>query len=112
MRTANELAQFLGATISGDASVHVAGVGKPETASATDVIYMDSPRYREGVMKSPALCVLAAEGTELAGKTTLETKNPKLAFARAASWLMPKPALRAEIPPTAILAASAKLARG
>jgi UDP-3-O-[3-hydroxymyristoyl] glucosamine N-acyltransferase len=56
--------------------------------------------------------VLVAEGTTLEGKTTLEVKNPKFSFAKAAAWLMPRPALRTEIHPTAIVAETARLAAG
>jgi UDP-3-O-[3-hydroxymyristoyl] glucosamine N-acyltransferase len=112
MRTAGELAQFLGAKISGDATLSISGVASPGAARADDLIYMDSPRHQEQVAKSTAQCVLVVEGVALAGKTTLETKNPKYAFAKAAAWLMPRPPLRAEIHPTAIVADSARLAVG
>jgi UDP-3-O-[3-hydroxymyristoyl] glucosamine N-acyltransferase len=112
MRTASELAQFLGAKLHGDAGLHVTGVANPDAAQANDLIYMDSPRHQERTAKSRALCVLVAEGTEVAGKTTLEVQNPKFAFAKAAAWLLPRPALRPEIHPTAIVAATARLAAG
>jgi UDP-3-O-[3-hydroxymyristoyl] glucosamine N-acyltransferase len=54
--------------------------------------------------------VIVVAGTILAGKTLLEVENPKLAFAKAAAWLLPKPPLRPEIHPTAIIAATARLA--
>jgi UDP-3-O-[3-hydroxymyristoyl] glucosamine N-acyltransferase len=54
--------------------------------------------------------VLAIRGADLSGKTVLEVENPKLAFAKAAAWLLPRPPLRPEIHPTAIVAATARLA--
>jgi UDP-3-O-[3-hydroxymyristoyl] glucosamine N-acyltransferase len=112
MRTASELAQFLGAKLNGNANLRLSGVANPDAAHDRDLIYMDSPRHQERVTKSGALCVLVAEGTELAGKTTLEVQNPKLSFAKAAAWLLPRPVLRAEIHPTAIVADTARLAAG
>jgi UDP-3-O-[3-hydroxymyristoyl] glucosamine N-acyltransferase len=112
MRTASELAQFLGAKVKGDGSLALSGVASPRAARADDLIYMDSPRHQEQVAKSAALCVMAEEGTALAGKTVLEIKNPKFAFAKAAAWLAPKPALRAEIHPSAVIAATARLSAG
>lgn len=112
MRTASELAQFLGAKLRGDAGLHVTGVANPHFAQADDLIYMDSARHQERAAKSRALCVLVAEGTEIAGKTTLEVQNPKFAFAKAAAWLLQRSALRPEIHPTAIVAATARLAAG
>jgi UDP-3-O-[3-hydroxymyristoyl] glucosamine N-acyltransferase len=112
MRTASELAEFLGAKLNGNANLRLSGVANPDAAHDSDLIYMDSPRHQERVTKSEALCVLVAEGAELAGKTMLEVQNPKLSFAKAAAWLLPRPALRAEIHPTAIVADTARLAAG
>ena len=112
MRTANELAEFLGATILGNGNLPVSGVANPDAARAEDLIYVDSPRHLERAAGSEAWCVLVPAGMELAGKTTLEVKSPKFAFAKAAAWLLPRPALRAEIHPTAIVANSARLSAG
>ena len=112
MRTANELAEFLGATILGNGNLPVSGVANPDAARAEDLIYVDSPRHLERAAGSEASCVLVPAGMELAGKTTLEVKSPKFAFAKAAAWLLPRPALRAEIHPTAIVANSARLSAG
>jgi UDP-3-O-[3-hydroxymyristoyl] glucosamine N-acyltransferase len=112
MRTASELAQFLGAKLNGDANLHLSGVANPDAAGNSDLIYMDSPRHQERAAKSGARCVVVPEGTEIAGKTTLEVGNPKFAFAKAAAWLLPRPALRPEIHPTAIVADTARLAAG
>jgi UDP-3-O-[3-hydroxymyristoyl] glucosamine N-acyltransferase len=109
-RTAGELATYLGARLEGDPRAKISGVAGPASARAEDLIYLDSPKHRERVAASAARCVLAQPGVWLAGKTTLETGDPKFAFAKAAEWLLPKPASRAAIHPTAIVAPSAKLA--
>jgi UDP-3-O-[3-hydroxymyristoyl] glucosamine N-acyltransferase len=107
MRTAGELAEFLGAKLTGDAGITLLGVANPDAAGPEDLIYAESMRQRERAGKSRALCVLAAEGMTLAGKATIEVKNPKFAFAKAAPWLAPAPALEAEIHPTAVIAGTA-----
>jgi UDP-3-O-[3-hydroxymyristoyl] glucosamine N-acyltransferase len=109
-QTAGELAKHLGLTVSGDASVRLSGVASPASASETELIYLDSPRHRERAVKSLSLCVLARPGERLAGKTVVEAADPKLAFAKAAAWLLPREAPRAAIHPTAIVPSSAKLA--
>jgi UDP-3-O-[3-hydroxymyristoyl] glucosamine N-acyltransferase len=110
IRTAGQLAQYLGARILGDAQAPLAGLASPESAKAEDLIYADSPRQVARAAESAARCVLAMPGTILSGKTILEVESPKLAFAKAAGWLLPRPAPRAEIHPTAIVAAAARLA--
>jgi UDP-3-O-[3-hydroxymyristoyl] glucosamine N-acyltransferase len=112
MRTVSELAQFLGAKIKGNANLQLSGVASPDAAGAGDLIYVDSIRHHDRALKSAAFCVLAAEGTVLAGKTMLEVKNPKFAFAKAAAWLMPRLRPRAEIHSTAVVAETARLAEG
>src|SRR5271156_2261372 len=108
--TAGELAEYLRARIHGDAQAPIAGVASPESAKPVDLIYVDSPRQAARAEASAARCVIAAAGTILSGKTVLEVENPKLAFAKAAAWLLPSPPLRPEIHPTAIVAATARLA--
>ncbi|MFZ3215091.1 MAG: UDP-3-O-(3-hydroxymyristoyl)glucosamine N-acyltransferase [Candidatus Acidiferrales bacterium] len=108
--TAVELAEFLSAKIHGDAQAPVSGLANPESAAAEDLIYVDAPRHQQRAAASAAVCVLAPAGTTLPGKTVLEVAHPKLAFAQAAAWLLPQPALRPEIHPTAIVAPTARLA--
>src|SRR5271170_8090965 len=109
IRTAGELAEYLGAKIEGDSHAQISGVAGPESAQAGDLIYMDSPRHQERAADSAARCVLARSGMRLAGKTILEVANPKFAFAKAARWLLPESAPAAAIHPTAIVAPDAKL---
>jgi UDP-3-O-[3-hydroxymyristoyl] glucosamine N-acyltransferase len=110
VHTAGELAEYLNAKIHGDAQTSITGVASPESAKPEDLIYADSPRQVERAAGSAARCVLTSPGTNLSGKTVLEVENPKLAFAQAAAWLLPRPPLRPEIHPTAIVAATARLA--
>src|ERR1700733_13267307 len=108
--TAGELAEYLRARIHGDSHAQVVGVASPEGAKPEDLIYVDSPRQTARAEASAARCVIVAAGTMVAGKIMLEVENPKLAFAKAAAWLLPSPPLRPEIHPTAIVAATARLA--
>ena len=108
--TAGELARYLGAIIHGDTQAPVSGLANPERAKPEELIYVDSPRHAARAAESAARCVLALPGTSLPGKTILEVENPKFAFAKAAAWLLPRPQLRPEIHPTAVVSASARLA--
>jgi UDP-3-O-[3-hydroxymyristoyl] glucosamine N-acyltransferase len=107
--TAGELAQYLGAELEGDPSRQISGVAAPEHAHATDLIYTDSPKHAERAEKSAATCVLAQPGVHLAGKTMIGMKEPKLAFVKAASWLLPEPAPHPGIHTTALVAPTARL---
>jgi UDP-3-O-[3-hydroxymyristoyl] glucosamine N-acyltransferase len=107
--TAGELAEYLGARLEGNVLLPLSGVAGPDRANAEDLIYVSSPRHRQRAAESAARCVLARPGVRLAGKTIIETGDPKFAFAKAAEWLLRKPAPPAEVHPTAIVASSAQL---
>ncbi|HKV06446.1 MAG TPA: UDP-3-O-(3-hydroxymyristoyl)glucosamine N-acyltransferase [Candidatus Acidoferrales bacterium] len=109
-RTAAELAKYLGAGLDGDPLVEVAAVASPENARAEDLIYFDSPRHRGRAERSASRCVVARPGSRLAGKTIVEADDPKLAFAKAAEWLLPRAVPTPGIHSTAIVSPSAALA--
>ena len=108
-RTAGELAQYLEAKLEGDPQLPLSGVASPEQAGVEDVIYLASPRQRDRAASSEARCILARPGARIEGKAMLESANPKLAFAKAAAWLLPPQPVRGEIHPTAVVAKSAHL---
>ena len=111
-RTSGEIAQFLGAALEGDSLVQVSGVASPERAQASDLIYVDSQRQLNRASDSAARTVITSPGVRLMGKTVIETKEPKLAFAKAAAWILEKPAARAAVHPTAIVSPAAYLGAG
>jgi UDP-3-O-[3-hydroxymyristoyl] glucosamine N-acyltransferase len=108
--TAAELAQYLGAKLSGDARARISGVASPERARQTDLIYLASPRHSERAAASAAVCIVASPALHIPGKTILEVANPKLGFAKAAALLLERPPVPVAIHPTAIIAPDANLA--
>jgi len=107
--TADEIAKHLGGRVVGDSCAPISGVASPESAHSEDLIYMDSPRFEDRVTKSAARCVLSVPGTRLAAKTIIEVADPKLAFAKAAELLVPRPTPAPGVHPTAIVPPSATL---
>ncbi len=111
-RTAGEIAQHVAAQLDGDPGTLVIGVASPESARPEDLIYVDAPRHLGRVSASAARCVIVAPEVRLPGKTLLRAANPKLAFAKAAAWLVPAPPIAPGLHPTAIVASGARLGRG
>jgi UDP-3-O-[3-hydroxymyristoyl] glucosamine N-acyltransferase len=109
-RTAGELAKHLGLNLAGDSSVEISGVASPEHASSRSLIYVDSASGHERAAKSAARCVVGKPGLKLASQTIIEAAEPKLAFAKAAAWLLPPTVASASIHSTALVASDAKLA--
>lgn len=112
MRTMKELADFLGCTLEGDGDMLVSGVASPVSARAEDLIYVESPRHLDRAAASASRCVVIAPGLAMPGKVLLRTAKPKLAFAKAAEWLVPAAPIAKGIHPTAIIAPSAHIASG
>ena len=111
-RTARELAKYLKATIEGDEDVVIAGVASPEWAEAKDLIYVEGQKHLNRVIESGARCVIAPAALEIPGKTILRSDKPKLAFAKAAGWLLaPERTAAPGIHPSAVVAASARIAK-
>ena len=111
-RTASDLAEFLQAELRGDGTLLLSGVASPEDAGPEDLIYLDAPKHLARAQASAAKCVLVREGVALDRKTLLIVKEPKLAFAKAAAWLLEIPPIANGIHPTALIDSSAKIAGG
>lgn len=112
MRTLGELAQFLGAKLEGDALIEVTGVASPERARPGDLIYCDLPRHLNRVANSAARAVILPLDSGFVDKAVLRVREPKLAFAKAAAWILEKPIAGASIHPTAIVSSAAQVATG
>lgn len=111
-RTAGELAKFLQCPLQGDSALFLKGVASPEAAGAEHLVYLDSSRHTERVLRSAARCVITSADLRISGKTLIVTPRPKLAFARAAAWLLPAPPIAHGVHATAVISESACLGRG
>lgn len=111
-RTAKDLAEFLGCTLEGDGAALLSGVASPASAGAEDLIYVESRRHVDRAAASAARCVVIAPGLSMPGKILLRAANAKLAFSRAAGWLVPPAPIAQGIHPTAVIASTAQLAPG
>jgi UDP-3-O-[3-hydroxymyristoyl] glucosamine N-acyltransferase len=111
-RMASEVAEAIGAKIEGYSAVELRGVAAPERAGPHDLIYVEAAKHAERAAASAALCVIAAEGVTVAGKTVLRHGQPKVAFAKAAELLLGRTPIAAGIHATAIVAPLARISPG
>jgi UDP-3-O-[3-hydroxymyristoyl] glucosamine N-acyltransferase len=111
-RTVRELADYLQVELVGNPDACLSGIAAPEDASPEDLIYVDSSKHLARAQASAAKCVLLRERAELGGKTLLLVPNPKLAFAKAAAWLLEPDSIAEGIHSTAWIASSAQVAAG
>jgi UDP-3-O-[3-hydroxymyristoyl] glucosamine N-acyltransferase len=108
--TAKAVAEAIGARLDGDGGLEIIGVGAPERAGTKDLIYVEAAKHTARAAASAALCVVAGEGIELAGKTVLRSSQAKVAFAKAALLLLGRAPIASGIHSTAIVSPLARVA--
>lgn len=107
-----ELAEQLGCRLEGDDGREITGVRTLEDAGPQDVTFVAQGRYLPRLAHSKAGAVILGDGLPPAGRPTLRTPNPYLAFARALALFHSPPAPIPGIHPTAVVAPDARVAPG
>ena len=87
MKTAREVAEFVGGTLRGDPAAEIHEVGSLEHAGPGALAYAEG-RYVGNIAGSNASCVLVPPG-DYPGRTVIVVDAPRVAFAHAARWLYP-----------------------
>lgn len=105
------LAERLGAKLEGDPETEITSVAGIEEAGPGQVTFVANPKYAPLAQTTRASAVLVTEEFPSITTATLRLKNTYLAFARAIEILHPGPVYAAEIHPTAVIDATAKLGR-
>ncbi len=113
--TVGELIEKLGGTLAqGDRGQQLAGVNSVEQASAQQLVFAENADSAAKAFKSEAGFVVLRAGLGAPypqGKTIIETKQPRLWFARAAK-AMRLPQRNAGVHPSAVVAEDAVLREG
>jgi UDP-3-O-[3-hydroxymyristoyl] glucosamine N-acyltransferase len=113
-RSVKEVAEFVQARVLGDETVQLTGISSVESAAPGDLVFVGHEKNLRLALESGASAVIS--GDFAAGKANtkplLLSTQPRLAFARAAQLLCPRPARKPGIDPSAITHPSAQLASG
>jgi UDP-3-O-[3-hydroxymyristoyl] glucosamine N-acyltransferase len=109
----SELAEKIGACVVGDRSLEISGVAGVASAASGDIVFAEDEQNFAAALKSQASSVIAGGFAEKvpSSKAVLIVSNPRLAFARAASFLRGD-AHFVGVHPSAVIDASAKLSNG
>src|SRR5579863_8291160 len=111
-RSVKEIADFVQARVLGDGTVQLTGISSVHSAAPGDLIFVDDEKHLPVALESRASAVIV--GDFAAGKTNskplLLSTQPRLAFARAAQLLCPRPRRKPGVHPSAIVHSSASLA--
>jgi UDP-3-O-[3-hydroxymyristoyl] glucosamine N-acyltransferase len=118
-RSLHEIAEAVGARLTGDGRVEVSGVASIPSATPNELVFVEDEKHFASALQSRAGAVIAGEfaGSTSCGKPLLLSDHPKLAFARAARLLregFPGGAERQQggVHATAVVHPSAVLGRG
>ncbi len=93
-RSLHQIAEAVEARIEGDGSVEIGGVASIGLASQHDLVFVEEEKYLPRALQSGAGALIAGEFAAgkfvpgSAGKPMLISRHPKLAFARAARFLL------------------------
>lgn len=98
-----ELARLLNARLEGNPDAEITGVSGIEAAGPNHVTFIANPRYAPVARTTRAAAVLVTEDFPAISASTLRTKNPYLAFARAIELFYDAPAYAPGIHPTAVI---------
>jgi UDP-3-O-[3-hydroxymyristoyl] glucosamine N-acyltransferase len=101
-RTIKEIADHIGGELRGDGNAALHSVASLKNAGPTDLSYAEE-KFHSDVANSRAGCVIVGAG-QFSGKTVIVVRNPKLAFACAAAWLLAEERTDAGIHPSAVVA--------
>ena len=108
MKTAQEIANFVGGTLQGNTAEPIDTVGSLQRARPGALAYAEA-KYLDQVETSRASCILVPSG-DFPDRTVIVVDNPRVAFARVAQWLCPPIRPFEDVHPTAIVADGATLA--
>ncbi|MEZ5405543.1 MAG: UDP-3-O-(3-hydroxymyristoyl)glucosamine N-acyltransferase [Verrucomicrobiia bacterium] len=111
--TVLELAKLVEATLEGDGSRLIAGVGGLDDATSDQLSFLANPKYKRSAQKSRAGAILLGlkEPPPNDQASLLRVENPSKAFAEICALYFPiRPKPKAELHPQAIISPQAKLA--
>jgi len=110
-RSVREIAEFLQARLVGDGAVQLTGISSIQSAAAGDLVFAEDERRLQWAIASHASAVIAGQfaAGKQDSKPLLLCSHPRLAFARAARLLCPKPERRPGIHSSALVHPAAKL---
>lgn len=109
-RTVQEIAKYVAGELRGNFAAELQSVASLKNAGPDDLSYAEE-KFQDEVTNSRAGCILVRSG-EWPNRTVIRVRNPKLAFARAAAWLLDDGEEDSGIHPSATIAPDAQIGEG
>ncbi len=103
------LAALIDGIVEGDCGIEISGVNGADRARQGDLTFATDDAKLSRAETSDASCVLVTRGARRSSKTVIRVDNPRLAFLRCYTALVPAADRGASVHPTAVVADSAVL---
>lgn len=103
-----EIADFLNAELIGDGDIEIVRVAALNSATSGEIAFVEKV---DEEIKTNASCLIVPQNLAESSLSNIVVKDPKLAFALVANLLHPQKTRDGKIHETAILAATAKIAK-
>jgi len=87
--TIKEIAEFIDGELEGDGSIEIKGVSSADDAKKGEIIFIESPKFKERINKTEASCVITSFDVENANKPIIKCKNPSLALTKIIDKMFP-----------------------
>jgi UDP-3-O-[3-hydroxymyristoyl] glucosamine N-acyltransferase len=108
-----ELAEYTGSSLQGDAGLRIRGVAAVDKAQAGEISFIRAAKYRHFLQTTQASAlILPPEMAQGYAGDCLVNSNPYLAYAKAVTLLYPLPRPAVTIHPAAVIEADAVIADG
>lgn len=106
------IAKHIDAAVHGDSEVEISRIAGIEEARAGDLTFVSNPKYASFAKSTSASAVIVADDFPEIAATTLRTKNPYYAFARALELFYKPPVYQLGTHPSAVIDSSARIGSG
>ena len=108
-KTLQEIAHYLGGTVSGDGEILIGGLATLDDAGEGQLTFLANPKYAAKVATTKASAVLLPEGGNPQGRNAIFHANPYLAFAKLLTLFYTAPAAPLGVMPGAFVADGVKI---
>jgi UDP-3-O-[3-hydroxymyristoyl] glucosamine N-acyltransferase len=111
-RTVEELAALVDGKLTGEREIVIKRIASAVDADEESISFVEDAKHLAEAQASRAACLIVPIGARIEDKTFIETKHPKLAFARIAATLHPPKRRAPGIHPSAVIADDAEIGAG
>ena len=110
--TVAEIARLVGGVVEGDADLEIRAGNAVAAAAADEIAFVQGDRVEQAQNAAAGCLLVPSDAATLDGKTFIRVEQPRNAFAKALQALHPPTQPAEGIHPSAVVAASVKLAEG